>query len=133
MRETQAKVIMRRIREDETVFERTHRPYAFRPILMGDMNSRPTSDAYRVMTERFRDAGASDPRATYHTLNPRIRIDYIFFGKGVFKLDGVRVTTNRTLFSIFEVAHPEELDEKEDANDLPMPDHLPVTARLSYD
>jgi endonuclease/exonuclease/phosphatase family metal-dependent hydrolase len=132
VREDQAKVIMRRIREDERAFERTHKPFAFRPILMGDMNSRPTSDAHGVITERFRDAGASDPHATYHTLNPRIRIDYIFFDKGVFKLDNVRVTSNQTLFSIFEVAHPERLDEKEDADDLPMPDHLPVTARLSY-
>ncbi len=131
-RKEQARAVRQEISRDEKFFERFS-PLIFRPILMGDMNSRPSSDAYNKITERFRDAGASDPRSTYHTLNPRIRIDYIFFGKSEFKLDFVGVTSNQKIFSIFKVANPEKLDEKKDAANLPMPDHLPVTAHLSFD
>lgn len=130
----QAEVITRRIRGDERSFERMS-PFAFRPVLMGDMNTRPLTGAYSVIVERFRDV---DPGTfTYHTLAtvnssaPRIRIDYIFYGRGDFKLDDVSVTSSQMLFGIFDIEHPEDLDP--DAVELPVPDHRPVTAHLSYD
>lgn len=136
-RRAQAEVITRRIRADERKFER-RTSSTFRPILMGDLNTRPSAPAYDVFNERLRDAwGNNDGGFTYHTLAslfvraPSLRIDYIFYGRGDFELDDVRVTDSATLYRIFDVEHPERLDP--DADELPVPDHRPLTARLSYD
>jgi endonuclease/exonuclease/phosphatase family metal-dependent hydrolase len=133
---TQAEAIIRQVRSDEKRFERVM-PFKFRPILMGDLNTRPLAGAYSVFTERFRDAWGNNAGGfTFHTLSTvneraaKIRIDYIFYGSGDFRLDEVRVTDSPTLFRIFEVAHPEALDP--DADELPIPDHRPLIARLSY-
>jgi endonuclease/exonuclease/phosphatase family metal-dependent hydrolase len=136
-RKNQAEAIRNRIRADERRFE-SRMPFDFRPILMGDMNTRPSAPAYDVLTERFRDAWGNNAGGfTYHTLAslfvraPSIRIDYIFYGRGDFQLDDVRVTDSPTLYRIFNVEHPEDLDP--DADELPVPDHRPLTARLSYE
>jgi endonuclease/exonuclease/phosphatase family metal-dependent hydrolase len=126
----QAEKIIDIIRREETNYERSSR-FPFRPLLLGDMNAFPLGGAHSVFTIRFRDAwGNHQGGLTFHTLNPRARIDYIFYGKSEFKVDDISVTSNQTLFRIFGVERPEDLSE--DSDDLPVPDHLPVTARLSY-
>lgn len=77
----------------------------FRPILMGDFNSRPGTFAYTLLQARFTDA---DPRKA--TTRAGTRVDYIFVGRGAgLKVEEVGVLSTGRLS-----------------------DHFPVIARLSF-
>jgi endonuclease/exonuclease/phosphatase family metal-dependent hydrolase len=144
IQEAQVPVILRQVSKDR---ERP-RDFAFRPVLMGDFNAKPDSDAYRRITQGpFNDAWRAvygntngcnipprceigfDPKGcTFKTFCPQARIDYIFIGNDdVFSVEDAQVTSNRALFNVFfGLGSP---NERDDFNKVP--DHLPVVARLS--
>lgn len=109
------------------------RDFAFRPVLMGDFNTRPTSAPYHAIRlglflDAWREAHGDEPGNTFDTFSPHARIDYIFVGSGgVFKVDEAGLTSRRTLFDIFDLENP---NAGRDFNKIP--DHLPVVASLSY-
>ncbi|HEV2884315.1 MAG TPA: endonuclease/exonuclease/phosphatase family protein [Pyrinomonadaceae bacterium] len=76
---------------------------AIGPILMGDFNSQPGTLVYRILTGLFRDA---NPNA--NTLG-RTRVDYIFVGGRILRIDAAGVLNTGSLS-----------------------DHRPVIARLSF-
>ena len=109
-RTAQARIVRQRITDE---FNKASEK--FRPILLGDLNTVPGTSPYNVFVHHnFRDAWKAlhpwDPGYTYK--KERIRIDYIFVGKGcwkAFKIDQIRVHENNAS------------------------DHYPVIARLSFD
>jgi endonuclease/exonuclease/phosphatase family metal-dependent hydrolase len=56
-------------------------------VLLGDLNAAPASRAYRLLAESLTDAQQgypdADPRPTFHTRVPVLRIDHIFVRGGV--------------------------------------------------
>jgi len=131
----QADAIIRLIKIEEGVYEFFFES-SFRPILMGDMNAPPSRGAHSILTERFIDAwGNRGGGLTFPTRDPDARIDYIFVGRGDFRVDDIRVTSNQSLVNTFNIPginKPEDLPKDPDALQ-PIPDHLPVTALLSFD
>jgi endonuclease/exonuclease/phosphatase family metal-dependent hydrolase len=122
------------------------RDFAFRPVLMGDFNAQPGSWTYReIRRDLFLDAWrevhnkectvfsrGSENGCTYDTFSPEARIDYILPGSGgVFRVDFAQVTSNQSLFDIFDLSKDgRKPNPTLDCNKVP--DHLPVVAHLSY-
>jgi endonuclease/exonuclease/phosphatase family metal-dependent hydrolase len=139
----QADEIISTIKIEEIVFEFFDGSRSsFRPILMGDMNAPPSRGAHSILTERFIDAwGNRGGGLTFPTRDLEARIDYIFVGRGDFRVDDITVTSNQSLVNTFNIPginKPEDLpkppkDPKAPEPLQPIPDHLPVTARLSFD
>ncbi|OIJ14181.1 hypothetical protein BKP35_07420 [Anaerobacillus arseniciselenatis] len=77
-------------------------------IIMGDFNRKPSSNAYRMMSEKLIDCAALNPHFTFPAKKPRSRLDYIF------------VTDH---FKVIESAVIES----------DVSDHLPVVALLELD
>ncbi|MEG0948978.1 MAG: endonuclease/exonuclease/phosphatase family protein [Bacteroidales bacterium] len=92
-------------------------------IFVGDLNSVPTSDAYRVLSDKLKDAASvseTDPYGPEGTFNafrwnriPEARIDYIFVN------DPVSVSKYAVLTDSKEMRYPS--------------DHFPVFARVRID
>lgn len=61
-------------------------------ILLGDLNSRPSSHAYRLLASHLRDAQRADsrrPLPTFPTRWPMLRIDHVFLRGGI-EVESVR-------------------------------------------
>ncbi|PUB10809.1 endonuclease/exonuclease/phosphatase family metal-dependent hydrolase [Paenisporosarcina sp. OV554] len=78
-------------------------------IIMGDLNAKPESPEMQLMISNYSDAFADKPAAyTYSSINPTVRIDYIFTTDNI---ETVNAEVIRTLAS----------------------DHLPVTAVIKLE
>jgi endonuclease/exonuclease/phosphatase family metal-dependent hydrolase len=122
------------------------RDFAFRPVLMGDLNAEPGSWTYRqIRRDLFLDAWdqvhdeectettpGSENGCTLDTFKPDQRADYILPGSGgVFRVDFAQVTSKESLFDIFGLTKDgRKPNARTDCNKVP--DHLPVVAHLSF-
>lgn len=81
-----------------------------RTILAGDMNARPDEEPIRILLEAWENATDDPPSPTAPAVNPRSRIDYIFYRPGgQFEVAGAGVidesvaSDHRPVFAEFEL------------------------------
>lgn len=81
-----------------------------RTILAGDMNARPDEEPIRILLEAWENATDDPPSPTAPAVNPRSRIDYIFYRPGgKFKVTRASVidesvaSDHRPVFAEFEL------------------------------
>lgn len=48
-------------------------------ILAGDLNATPEAPSIKVLLEHWTDASAQQPAPTFSSVEPRVRIDYVFY------------------------------------------------------
>src|SRR5262249_9374666 len=64
-------------------------------VLLGDFNAPPQSRSYRLMASRFRDAQIANPKGepkpTFHTRAPVLRLDHIFITPSIKVIDAAPV------------------------------------------